>query len=248
MRGISLSLFQPMSVLCKQFPFANIAYLVYSGHQLAMGAPVFDPILERQMNHPSEKPVTLTNADLEGVVGGTTSGPVGVNLGNLQGMDLEAVMLLVQSERAKISDAQVQTYAQEAQNRNEQVDQLNEALGAANAIKATFGADAPANAVFGAGLNATQRDSLISTFTKEYGDTGTTFATDALKDGQLTKGEVDTLVTQTKGMIDAIGNSQQMDMLRQQSMSSNRNDAYELMANFVKKMQETRASVIPNLR
>ena len=44
------------------------------------------------------------------------------------------------------------------------------------------------------------------------------------------------------------GNSQQMDMLRLQSLSNKRNEAFDLMTNFIKKMQENRSSVIGNMR
>lgn len=43
-------------------------------------------------------------------------------------------------------------------------------------------------------------------------------------------------------------NSQQMDMLRMQSMNSKRNEAFDAMTNFVKKMQDSRSSILGNLR
>ncbi|WZB66630.1 hypothetical protein WJ971_00595 [Achromobacter xylosoxidans] len=49
-------------------------------------------------------------------------------------------------------------------------------------------------------------------------------------------------------MIDSAGNSQQMDMLRLQSMTNKRNEAFDVMTNFVKKMQESRSSIIGNMR
>ena len=51
-----------------------------------------------------------------------------------------------------------------------------------------------------------------------------------------------------KGQIDALSNSQQMDMLRLQSLSNKRNEAFDLMTNFVKKMQDSRSSIIGNMR
>lgn len=38
-----------------------------------------------------------------------------------------------------------------------------------------------------------------------------------------------------QGQMDALSNSQQMDMLRLQSMNSKRNEAFDVMTNFVKK-------------
>lgn len=44
------------------------------------------------------------------------------------------------------------------------------------------------------------------------------------------------------------GNSQQMDMLRLQSLGNKRNESFDLMTNFVKKMQDSRSSIIGNMR
>jgi hypothetical protein len=47
--------------------------------------------------------------------------------------------------------------------------------------------------------------------------------------------------------IDALGNSQQMDMLRLQSLSNKRNEAFEIMTNFMKKLAESRSGIIRNI-
>lgn len=54
--------------------------------------------------------------------------------------------------------------------------------------------------------------------------------------------------TKLQASIDALSNSQQMDMLRLQSLTNKRNEAFDVMTNFVKKMQETRSSIIGNMR
>lgn len=51
-----------------------------------------------------------------------------------------------------------------------------------------------------------------------------------------------------KSQIDSLSNSQQMDMLRLQSLSNKRNEAFEIMTEFVKKMQDSRSSIIGNMR
>lgn len=51
-----------------------------------------------------------------------------------------------------------------------------------------------------------------------------------------------------QGQMDVLSNSQQMDMLRLQSMNSKRNEAFDVMTNFVKKMQDSRSSIIGNMR
>lgn len=51
-----------------------------------------------------------------------------------------------------------------------------------------------------------------------------------------------------KAQIDAVSSSQQMDMLRLQSLSNKRNEAFDVMTNFIKKMQDSRSSIIGNMR
>ena len=48
--------------------------------------------------------------------------------------------------------------------------------------------------------------------------------------------------------MDTLANSQQMDTLRLQSLSNKRNEAFDTMTNFIKKMQDNRSSAISNMR
>ncbi|WP_342553805.1 hypothetical protein [Paenibacillus sp. FSL R7-0652] len=113
---------------------------------------------------------------------------------DISSMDIETALMMVQQERTRLLDAQLQTQIQEVQNRNQQIADLNAKLQAA----------------------------------QQNGD----------------QAAVQTL----KGQIDALSNSQQMDMLRLQSMSNKRNEAFDLMTNFIKKMQDSRSSIIGNMR
>jgi chaperonin cofactor prefoldin len=63
-----------------------------------------------------------------------------------------------------------------------------------------------------------------------------------------TKGNVESLVQRIKSQIDSLTNTQQMDMLRLQSLNNKRNEAFDLMSNFVKKMQDSRSSILSNMR
>jgi hypothetical protein len=203
-------------------------------------------------------------------VGGTTS----VNMQNIQSMDIETALMMVQSERTKLLDAQLQTQIQEVQNRNEQVAKLNTVLSSLNsyagAIKGTDAGSKPDgwsrdqeldvevplnNAIRAAGitdLGFTPRTGQLSTLDANgnamaRGNTSLVTSSANIS-GSTTKGEIDAAITKVKGMIDAAGNSQQMDMLRLQSMSNKRNEAFDVMTNFVKKMQESRSSIIGNMR
>jgi|SoiMethySBSTD1v2_1073268.scaffolds.fasta_scaffold00824_6 hypothetical protein len=60
--------------------------------------------------------------------------------------------------------------------------------------------------------------------------------------------DFDVWAEQLKGKIDSLNSSQQMDMLRMQSLTNKRNEAFDLMTNFIKKMQDSRSSILGNMR
>lgn len=53
---------------------------------------------------------------------------------------------------------------------------------------------------------------------------------------------------QLKEQINTLSNSQQMDMLRLQSLSNKRNEAFDTRSNFIKKMHESRSAILTNMR
>ncbi|MFD4840236.1 hypothetical protein ACFWP0_22240 [Achromobacter sp. NPDC058515] len=193
----------------------------------------------------------------------------GVSLTNLQGMDLETALMMVQGERTKLLDAQLQTQIQEVQNRNESIAKLNEVMTSLNQALAQFKSGAsgtdkipdwnsdkvksievPLNdAIRAAGITDLGFTSRQGQLTNPDNPSATMLATGTnIMQGSTTKGEIDTAINKVKGMIDAMGNSQQMDMLRLQSLSNKRNEAFDVMTNFVKKMQDSRSSIIGNMR
>ena len=56
------------------------------------------------------------------------------------------------------------------------------------------------------------------------------------------------MVNRVKTMLDSLNPSQQIDMLRLQSLSAKRNEAFEQMTAWIKKMQDVRSSIIGNMR
>ncbi|HYC37690.1 MAG TPA: hypothetical protein VEC19_14785 [Usitatibacter sp.] len=60
--------------------------------------------------------------------------------------------------------------------------------------------------------------------------------------------DFDVFAEQLKGKIDSLNSSQQMDMLRMQGLTNKRNEAFDLMTNFIKKMADSRSSVLGNMR
>lgn len=193
----------------------------------------------------------------------------GVSLTNLQGMDLETALMMVQGERTKLLDAQLTTQIQEVQNRNQSIAKLNEVMSGLNKALAQFKSGAsgtdtipdwnddkvksvevPLNdAIRAAGITDLGFTSRQGQLTNPDNPPARMLATGTnIMQGDTTKGEIDAAINKVKGMIDAMGNSQQMDMLRLQSLSNKRNEAFDVMTNFVKKMQDSRSSIIGNMR
>lgn len=188
------------------------------------------------------------------------SGTGGINTTNVQSMDLETAMMMVQSQRANLLDGQLKTQMESVQNRNAQIGKLNEALATLNVAAATYG-DAKADTKLGNSAAAFTAEKNVNDALAAAGVT-TAFTTASpggmlnngtragggSLDSTVTKSQIDAAVSNVKGMIDAQSNSQQMDMLRLQSLSNKRNEAFDLMTNFVKKMADSRSSIVGNMR
>ena len=200
-----------------------------------------------------------------------TSGLSGINL---QSMDLETALMMVQTERTRLLDTQLASQIEAVQARNDQTAKLNTALSALNKSVALFPPDAKATKKLvdidgwptekihsiEVPINDALRAAGISdigfhnhcgnrvTVSNPDGGYMTLASGPGVMNGSVTKGELDAAITTIKGMIDSQSNSQQMDMLRLQSLSNKRNEAFDVMTNFIKKMQDSRSSIIGNMR
>ncbi len=65
--------------------------------------------------------------------------------------------------------------------------------------------------------------------------------------GKLQRADAEAYIKAQQSQIDALGNSQQMDMLRLQSLSNKRNEAFEIMTNFMKKLSDSRSGIISKM-
>ncbi|SAI25201.1 secreted protein [Bordetella ansorpii] len=85
--------------------------------------------------------------------------------------------------------------------------------------------------------------SQVATLTQTIAGNETTIASNTTQAQELRAGMDD-----LKRQVDGISNSQQMEMLRLQSLANKNNEAFEVMTNFIKKMQDSRSSIIGNMR
>jgi len=204
----------------------------------------------------------------------TVGGTSGISNINLQSMDLETALMMVQTERTRLLDTQLASQIEAVQARNDQVAKLNNVLSALNKAVALFPSDANAtkklvdtggwptekiqnievpinDALMAAGISDIgfhNHGGYRVSVSNPDGGTKTLPSGPGVMNGSVTKGELDAAITTIKGMIDSQSNSQQMDMLRLQSLSNKRNEAFDVMTNFVKKMQDSRSSIIGNMR
>jgi hypothetical protein len=75
-------------------------------------------------------------------------------------------------------------------------------------------------------------------------DSPPTMPTDPKAAQCTTRGQAEAYVKSIQTQIDSLGNTQQMDMLNLQSTSNKRNEAFEIMTNFMKKFNDSRAGII----
>lgn len=152
----------------------------------------------------------------------------GINPLQIQSMDIETALLMVQSNRANLLETQLRDQINEVTKRNELLAELNKLINSLVSEKHQSKVSYT--------LDQTTTDSL-----KEYGILSESKQSYSLH-------EIDTMITTLKARVDNASNSQQMDMLRLQSLSNKRNEAFDIMTNFVKKMQDSRSSIIGNMR
>jgi len=153
----------------------------------------------------------------------------GIESINLSSVDIETALMVVQQQRGALLDQQLNSQITAVQEKNKQLASLNTVLNTANGISA----DSANNA-----LNDKQTEDIKKAM-EEAGLSATPPTNQA---------ELDVLQQQVKGQIDGLSNSQQMDMLRLQSLTNKRNEAFDVMTNFIKKMQDSRSSIIGNMR
>ncbi|MCS7463867.1 hypothetical protein N0M98_27550 [Paenibacillus doosanensis] len=143
-------------------------------------------------------------------------------------MDLETALMQVQSQRADLLDQQLKQQMEEVQKRNELIMKMNDMLSELRSLRPQKAGD---TAAVPAGLKSKLAEASITV----SGD-------------KLTQAEFDALLDKLRSSIDSASNSQQMDMLRLQSLTNKRNEAFDTMSNFIKKMQDSRSSIIGNMR
>lgn len=177
-----------------------------------------------------------------------------VQASSFQDLDLESMLMLVQMTRVGNLEQQLSAQLSSVQAKNQTAGKLNNLLGMLNKAAAMFGGDSNASTEIGSTdgwkkdtsfLEKNVNDAIMNA---NIGDAGLSGAPGGGMLDTTTKGQLDGLIAQVKSKLDEQSNSQQMDMLRLQSLSSKRNEAFDIMTNFMKKMADGRASIVANMR
>lgn len=214
---------------------------------------------------------------------------------DVSGMDIESMMMAVQSNRANLLEAQLMGEMKNVQAKNVEMARLNGQLSTlTSASQKSYGTSDPKADT---GLSAEQKADLatiqvanprpemtaaekkvvadkwlvdnpakdergiLGIGNRVYNERRQAAATaagetanDAIKKSNgafsdiKNKGDLDSAVTKLKSQVDSMGSTQQMDMLRLQSLSNKRNEAFDLMTNFMKKFADKRESIVGNMR
>ena len=152
---------------------------------------------------------------------------------DLSGSDLEAALQAVQNSRANALEDQLREQLKAVQDRNAKIAELNKLLTKLNV------------ALKNVEKNGASPDQPI-----EISDE----VLDSLKGneieirGDLTVSELQRLIESVKESIDEQSNEQQMDMIKLQELTNKRNEAFDTMTDLIKKMQDSRGTIIGNMR
>jgi TolA-binding protein len=137
---------------------------------------------------------------------------------SIEGSDLESALMAVQQNRVNLLDEQLKQAMGNVQAKNDRIAALNTQLNAMT----------------------TQLDALTLAMGKTTDPTtiaklNTTYPTTIAK--------LDAQIKDITAQIAALSNTQQMDMLRLQSLSNKRNEAFDVMTNFMKKLADSRPGI-----
>lgn len=169
-----------------------------------------------------------------------------IDVSAISNMDLETALLAVQTQRAHLLEEQLKSQIASTQEKNNKIARLHTLLALSKRILAAL--PLPTDAEY-----QTKLATLTEKFQSEWTNAEKAFCSTALcyfnkSIAQSNKQDWEKLIQSTQSQIDSLSNTQSMDMLRLQSLSNKRNEAFDVMTNFVKKMQDSRSSIIGNMR
>jgi biotin operon repressor len=200
--------------------------------------------------------------DVSGIRGGMTVQEV------TGGLDLEAFMMSVSAERANNLENQMAGQINEIKQRQDEIRQLNQLMADLQALRPS-GNDAGKYGKLGSSqaearemvdrlkaagvtIDAGPRDGGAVKYDdgKTPGRIDEEGNKDAAGKGTYDASQItyDKWINEIKGSLDNLNSTSQMDMIRLQSLSNKRNQAFEMLTNQIQKFAKTNDSIIGNMR
>lgn len=202
------------------------------------GKPI--PLTQAQKNTMtawSTKMAAMMNED-------PTIGTDAQNVSSTSGLTLEAALYMVFLSRAQSMERQLKDQIELVQKKNDQMGKFNEALGSLNKVMASLKGDTKtSDSLSSAGVNS----QLITDALAAMKAAGVNPFAPKTLDGGLTKGELDVAINGLKAQVDSLGNNQQIDMLRLQSLTTKRNEAFDVLSTQQKKFSDINSTVTRNM-
>ena len=185
-----------------------------------------------------------------GSTAGTSSVYLGADVGSLS---IEDALLLVQMDRVRLCESQLQDQINAIRDKNDQMRKLNDMKSQLLQLKSAFADDAKGGDPLSNQSNWKNSTDKIRDTAQALSDAWSKAGLDAsyvdkIKNGSITKGEIDAADPIIKSSVDSLSSSSQMDMVRLQSLNNKRSEAFDTMTNMLKKAADSKSSVVSNFR
>lgn len=183
-----------------------------------------------------------------GAVGQVQSSGDGMFVVNGQKMDLGTLMMMLQLDRTKELDRQIEDQMNEISQRNAKLKNMNELLSKMRKMKSD-GSDDDGSITIGDQTKSLWRgtdNKGTGSWAKEYGINWTDINGGASK--KTRDGQWDTNIENLKGVIDGINSDSQLSMIRLQSLIDKRNQAFEMASNTLQKVGQNMDKLVGNQR
>ena len=176
--------------------------------------------------------------------GPSVIGQTVAELAKLDPMDLESLMILVQTKRANIMEKQIRSQLEVVKGRNSAIENFTALK---NALNAAAGKASSSNPNDVKDIPKTEMDAI----NQAAKDAGIKSPDPYLKvesngTGKYSYADLSAKATEMGGRADSFSNSQQLEMLDLQKLNNRYNEAIDMMSNFVKKCADKREGIIRN--
>jgi hypothetical protein len=175
---------------------------------------------------------------------------VGDTAGVSPPVDMETLLMSVQIERAKNLDTQLAMQAGEVKARNDQVAELNTLMTRLRAEQSDSDDTGKIRWTDYATVVLLEKYGLVQNDPHYPASVPSPYS----KPGEPVGGwgfkrsTTDLFLDRAKGAVDKLNSSNQMDMIRLQSLMNKRNESFDMLTNLVEKFSKQQSNIVGNLR